>query len=192
VSGDWAADAQRGEINAMKRRTEWIAGLAAVALLLTTAVTAFGYQNTVDGTVTVAVRGAVVCGGGLTLTATFVDVNGKPVAGQSVAWSFVTSLSASDKISSTPTTTNSKGVATTSVTLGPVGGSRTIKAIAGTVSATAVLNAACLSGGVLPATSTLPTQTAPGQAAPLLGMLFALVFAVGGGLTLRRLASTRH
>ena len=174
----------------MKRRTGWIAGLAAVALLLTTAVTAFGYQSQVDGTVTVAVRGTVVCGGGLTLTATFVDVNGKPVAGQSVAWSFVTSLSASDKISSTPTTTNSKGVATTSVTLGPVGGSRTIKATAGTVSATAVLNASCLSGGVLPATSTLPTQAAPGQAAPLLGMLFVLVFAVGGRLTLRRLAST--
>ena len=182
----------------MKRRTGWLAGLAAVAVLLATAVTAFGYQDQVEGLVTVSAHGTVTCGTGLALTATFVDANGLPVSGLSVDWSFVTSPSASDRLNKTPTTTDSKGVATTTVTLGPVSGSRTIKATAGTVSATAVLSASCgHSGGVLPNTSTLPpSETAPGQAAPFLGMLLALAvalaFAVGGGLTLRRLASTRR
>jgi hypothetical protein len=180
----------------MKRRTGWIAGLAAVAVLLATAVTAFGYQSQVKGVVTVSAHGTVTCGTGLALTATFVDANGLPVSGLSVDWSFVNSPSASDTLKKTPTTTDSKGVATTTVTLGPVSGSRTIKATAGTVSATAVLNASCFSGGVLPNTSTLPpNETAPGQAAPFLGMLLALLalaFAVGAGLTLRRLASTRR
>ena len=180
----------------MKRRTGWIAGLAAVAVLSATAVTAFGYQSQVKGLVTVSAHGTVTCGTGLALTATFVDANGLPVSGLSVDWSFVTSPSASDRLNRTPTTTDSKGVATTTVTLGPVSGDRTIKATAGTVSATAVLSASCgHSGGVLPNTSTLPAETAPGQASPFLGMLlavFALVFAVGGGLTLRRLATARR
>jgi hypothetical protein len=167
-----------------------------MAVLLATAVTAFGYQDQVRGVVTVSAHGTVTCGTGLALTAAFVDANGLPVSGLSVDWSFVNSPSASDTLKKTPTTTDSKGVATTTVTLGPVSGSRTIKATAGTVSATAVLNASCFSGGVLPNTSTLPpSETAPGQAAPFLGMLLALLalaFAVGGGLTLRHLASTRR
>ena len=179
----------------MKRRTGWIAGLAAMAVLLATAVTAFGGypEGGVKGLVTVSAHGTVTCGTGLALTATFVDGNGLPVSRLSVDWSFVTSPSASDTLNKTPTTTDSKGVATTTVTLGPVSGSRTIKATAGTVSATAVLNASCFSGGVLPNTSTLPpSETAPGQAAPFLGILLALAFAVGGGLTLRHFASMRR
>jgi hypothetical protein len=180
----------------MKRRTGWIAGFAAAALLLATAVTAFGYKSEVKGVVTVSAHGTVTCGTGLALTATFVDANGLPVSALSVDWSFVTSPSASDRLNKTPTTTDSTGVATTTVTLGPVSGNRTIKATAGTVSATAVLSASCgHSGGVLPNTSTLPAETAPGQASPFLGMLLALlalVFAVSSGLTLRRLASTRR
>ena len=166
----------------MKRRTGWIAGFAAMAVLLATAVTAFGYppEAGVKGVVTVSAHGTVTCGTGLALTATFVDANGLPVSGLSVDWSFVTS-SASDTLNKTPTTTDSKGVAKTTVTLGPVSGSRTIKATAkataDTFSATAVLSASCgHSGGVLPNTSTLPpSETAPGQAAPFLGMLLALL-----------------
>jgi Bacterial Ig-like domain (group 1) len=176
----------------MKRRTGWIAGFAAAALLLTATMTAFGYQSQAEGAVTVAVRGTVTCGAGLTLTATFVDTNGAPVSGQPVVWSFVSSPSASDTITQTPTTTDSKGVATTTLKLGPESGTRSIRATAGTVSATAVLNPSCGAGGVLPNTSTLPAEAAPGQPAPLLLMLFAFVFAVGSGLTLRRLASTRR
>jgi hypothetical protein len=173
----------------MKRRTGWIAGLAAAAVLLTTTVTAFGYQGQVAGVGSVA-SDPVACGAPFTVTATFVDTSGAPVTEESVAWSFVTAPSASDTISPTPTVTNSLGVASTKVTLGLVSGTREIRATVGTVSATVVLNAAC--GDVLPNTSTLPTETAPGQATPLLVMLLAIVFAVGGGLTLRRLASTRR
>lgn len=174
----------------MKRRTGWIAGFAAAAVLLTASATAFGYQSQVEGSVTVAVRGTVTCGAGLTLTATFVDANGTPVSGQSVSWSFVTSPSASDKISPTPTITNSQGVATTALTLGPVSGMRRVRATAGTVSATAVLNPSC-GGAVLPNTSTLPAET-PGQGAPLAALvLVTLALIIGGGLT-RRLAFARR
>jgi Bacterial Ig-like domain (group 1) len=174
----------------MKRRTGWIAGLAAAAVLLTASATAFGYTGQVEGSGVVAVRGTVTCGAGLALTATFVDANGKPVAGESVAWSFDASPSASDRISPTPTSTNSHGVATATLTLGPPSGSRQIRATAGTVSATAVVSPSC-GGGVLPNTSTLPTGT-PSQN-PLLGaVLLGVAFlAVVGGLTLRRLATAR-
>jgi hypothetical protein len=173
----------------MKRRTGWIAGLAAVAVLLATTVTAFGYQGQVAGVGSVA-SDPVVCGTPFTVTASFVDTSGAPVSGESVAWSFVSAPSASDTINLTPTVSNTVGVASTTVTLGLVSGTREIRATVGTVSATVVLDGAC--GGVLPNTSTLPTETSPGQATPLLVMLLALVLAVGGGLTLRRLASTRR
>jgi hypothetical protein len=174
----------------MKRRTRWIAGLSAVLLTVMMAATAFAYGDWVVKSVTVAVHGTVTCDAPFTLTATIVDTNGTPVSGQSVVWSFVTAPSTSDRISKTPTITNSHGVATTTVTLAPVSGTRRIRATAGDVSASAVVSASC-GGGVLPSTSTLPAETAPGQTAPLLAMLLAMAFATGGGLTLRRLASTR-
>lgn len=169
----------------MKRRTWWVAGLAAVAVLLTASVTAFGYQDQVKGSVTVA--GKVTCDAPFTLTATFVDANGKPVAGQPVEWSFLAG-DASDKINKTPTITNSDGVATTTVKLGRVTVPRTVQATAGTISATAVLNASCGSGGVLPNTSTLPEEV-PFQGAPLAALaMAALALAFVGGLGIRRLA----
>ncbi len=173
----------------MKRRTGWIAGLAAMAVLATASVTTFGYQGQVGGAVSVAVRGTVTCGASLTLTATFVDLNGATVAGQSVDWSFVTSPSSADQISPTPSTTNSRGVATTTLTLGSVSGTRRIRATAGTVSATVVVGPTC--GGVLPNTSTLPGE-APSQDSPYGAILLGAAFlALIGGLTFRRLASAR-
>jgi hypothetical protein len=173
----------------MKRRTGWIAGLAAVAVLLTTTVTAFGYQGQVAGVGSVA-SDPVVCATPFTVTATFVDTSGAPMTGESVAWSFVSAPSASDTLSPTPTVTSSLGVASTTLTLGPSNGVREVRATIGTVSATAVFDGPC--GAVLPNTSTLPTETAPGQATPLLVLVLALVFAMGGGLTLRHLASARR
>jgi Bacterial Ig-like domain (group 1) len=174
----------------MKRRAWWVAGLAAVAVVLMTSVTALGYQSQVKGSVTVA--GKVTCDAPFTLTATFVDANGQSVAGQSVDWSFLAG-SASDKIKKTPTVTDAKGVATTTVRLGPVSIARTVQATAGTISATAVLNASCgPTGGVLPNTSTLPGD-APSQDAPLGALaIAALVFAFVGGLGIRRLASAHR
>jgi hypothetical protein len=172
----------------MKRRTWWVSTLVAVAVLLAASATAFGYQRQVKGSVTVA--GKVTCGAPFTLTATFVDANGKPVAGEAVDWTFLVG-DTSDKINKTPTTTNADGVATTTVTLRRVTTPRTVQATAGTVQATAVLNASCgRSGGVLPNTSTLPTE-APSQDAPLAALaLVAVVFA--GGLSVRRLASAHR
>lgn len=173
----------------MKRRTWWVAGLAAVAVVLMSSVTAFGYQSQVKGSVTVA--GKVTCDAPFTLTATFVDANGQPVAGQSVDWSFLAG-SASDKINKTPTVTDAKGVATTTVRLGPVSIARTVQATAGTIKATAVLNASCGSGGVLPNTSTLRGD-APSQDAPLGAFaIAALALAFVGGLGIRRLASAHR
>jgi len=174
----------------MKRRTWWVAGFAAVAVLLTASVTAFGYQDQVKGSVTVS--GVVTCGSPFALTATFVDANGKPVAGQSVKWSFLTG-DTSDKINKTPTMTNSAGVATTTVKLGLVSTPRAVQAAAGTIVAKAFLNASCgPTGGVLPNTSTLPTET-PSQDAPLTALaMAALAVAFVGGLGIRRLASAHR
>ena len=60
----------------MKRRTWWVATLAAMAVVLVSSVTAFGYQSQVKGAVTVT--GKVTCSAPFTLTATFVDANGAP------------------------------------------------------------------------------------------------------------------
>ena len=91
----------------MKRRAGWIAGFAAMAVLLTTSVAAFGYQGQVGGAATVAIRGTVTCGATLAVTATIVDGNGAPVSGQSVDWSFATSPSSADRLNPTPSVTNS-------------------------------------------------------------------------------------
>lgn len=171
----------------MKRRTRWITGLSAVAALLTAATTAVGYTGQVLGTVTVAAQGTVTCDVPFTLTATIMDLNGAPVAGQSVDWSFVTGQFASDKINETPTITNSHGVATTTVTLAAVSATRRIRATAGNVSASTVLGQSC---GGLPNTSTLPTET-PRPEAPLAAMLLVAIASVAGaGLMVRRLATT--
>ena len=159
----------------MKRRTRWMTGLAAVVALLAAATTAVGYTGQVAATITVAVKGTVTCDAPFTMTATIVDLEGAPVAGQSVAWSFETTPSASDAINKTPTTTNAQGVATTTVTLAPVSGTRRIRATAGDFSATAVVDASC---GGLPSTSTLPAET-PGPAGPLAVMLLVAI-GVGG------------
>ena len=173
----------------MKHRGRLIAGLSAVLLALITAATAAGYTGQVAASITIAVKDSSACGQPTTVTATILDAAGKPVAGQSVDWALVTTLSSSDKVNKTPTTTNSSGVATTTVTLACVGGSRPVRATAGAVSAQVVLG---VTVGGLPNTSTLPVETAPGQAAPLLATILALAFAAGGGLTLRRLAATNR
>jgi len=167
----------------MQHRTRWLAGFSAILLTLMISATAFAYGDTTKGSITIR------CVAHLTLSAKVLDANGAPVSGQSVAWSIVDAPSTLDRINHTPTTTNPNGVTTTTVTVGPVGGHRQIRATAGDVSATAVLTLPC--SGELPSTSTLPADTALGQTTPLLAMLFAMAFATGGGLTLRRLASTR-
>lgn len=177
----------------MKRRTSLIAGVSAIALVLATAFTAFAYTGQVKGSLSISIKATPTCGGPVTATATLLDADGLPIVGQSVAWSFVTTQSSKDKIVKTPTTTDAKGVATTTLTLAAVEGTRKIRAtvVEGTadqVSATAVIDVRC---GGLPNTSTIPVEKS-GSGAPLAAaLLVALAFAVGGGLMLRRRAATR-
>ena len=179
----------------MKARTRWFAGLAAAAILLTATVTAFGYSGQVEAIVGVAAQGTITCGEPFTMTATVLDADGAPVADASVAWSFVTKQSSSDTIDTTPTVTNAQGVATTTVTLGAVGGERQIRATttvgdsgaSGEVSASGVVDQSC---GGLPRTSTLSPETPQGGVPLAAVLVLVLGFAVGGGLMLRRLAAT--
>ena len=173
----------------MQHRTRWLAGFSAVALALMMAATAAGYTGQVEGSVSVGASGTVTCIAPFTITVTILDAKGAPISGDSVVWSFVSAPSQSDKIGHSPTVTNSHGVATTTVRLAPVSGTRRIRATAGDLSASAVLSPLCAG---LPRTSTLPTKTAPGQEPSLLAVLLALAFATGGGLILRRLVSTRR
>jgi len=174
----------------MKHRSQWLAGLAAVALALITSATAFGYAGEVAGAVTVAgPGGTLTCGVNITVTATVVDAAGKLIAGQPVAWAFTSTPSTADKINTTPTTTNASGVATTTVVLACVAGSRTIRATADAVSAGAVLS---VTAAGLPNTSTLPGET-PAQNLPVIGTLLAvLAMAAGGVLALRRISFSRR
>ena len=147
----------------------------------------------------VAAQGIITCGQPFTMKATVLDADGAPVADASVAWSFVTTQSSSDTIHKTPTITNSKGVATTTVTLGAVSGDRRIRATTtvgetgatSEVSASGVVNQSC---GGLPRTDTLASAIpqAPGDLPLAAGLLLVLAFAVGGWLTLRRLAVTNR
>jgi len=174
----------------MKHRSQWLAGLAAVALALITSATAFGYQTTSGGAVTVAGPGGTLqCGVNLTVTATLVDSAGAPIAGQPVDWSFTSTPSTADKINKTPTTTNASGVAKTTVVLACVPGIRRLHAVAGAVSASGVLS---VTAAGLPNTSTLPGETPAPQNLPVLGTLLAvLAMAAGGVLALRRISPSR-
>ena len=174
----------------MKHRTRWLAGLAGVALALVTSVTAFGYAGQVPAAVTIAGPGGTIqCGVALTVTATIVDSTGAPISGQAVAWSFTSTPSSADKINKTPTTTDASGVATTTVVLACVAGTRHLGAVAGAVRASAVLG---VTGAGLPNTSTMPGET-PAPGSPLIGTLLAvLAMAAGGVLALRRIAFSRR
>jgi hypothetical protein len=172
----------------MKHRTRWLAGFSAVLLALVVAATASGYTGQVEGSVSVGAHSTVTCHAPFTITATILDATGTPISGDSVVWSFVNAPSRSDKINDSRTVTNSHGVATTTVRLAPVSGTRRIRATAGDLSASAVLSPLCAG---LPRTSTLPTNMVPGQDS-LLAVLLALAFAAGGGLILRRRASMRR
>lgn len=168
----------------MKHRVRWAAGFVAAALVLTAAATAVGYTGQVAASMTVAPQGSITCAAPFTVAATILDAEGRPVAGESVAWSWAKSPSSADRIEKTPTVTNADGVATTTVALANVTGTREIRATAGDVRASAVLNAAC---GGLPITSTDPATGGPATGiggVALVGL--AIVFLVSFGVALRR------
>jgi Bacterial Ig-like domain (group 1) len=194
----------------MKLRSRVLAGLAAVALALITSATAFaaGSGTEVTAAVTIArLGGTVTCGVDITVTATVVDASGKPIEGQQVDWSFAPKpkAEAADTISPITSTTDASGVATTTVNLACVPGSRHLRATADAVTGSAVLNVSArgavlgvtsggpgVPSGGLPNTSTLPGETPAPQDLPVIGMLLAiLAMAAGGGLILRRVSLSR-
>ena len=169
----------------MTAKIRWVAGLAAATMLLMTTATAFGYNGQVEGIVGVAAQGTITCSEPFTVTATILDANGAPLAGQSVAWSFDTTQSSSDNIGKSPTVTDAKGVAATTVALGAVSGERRIRATAGDVSAAGVVDQTCIG---LPRTDTLPAQAPAGGVPIVVGLLLVVTGLVGGAFALRRLA----
>jgi hypothetical protein len=191
----------------MKHRSQWLAGLAAVALALITAGTAFGANDPgVTEAVTIArLGGRVTCGVNITVTATVVDATGTPIPKKLVDWSFASKPSRLDTISASHTYTNASGVATTTVKLACVPGSPNLRATADAVTGSAVLNVPAtgavlgvtsggpgVTSGGLPNTSTLPGETPAPQDLPVIGTLLAmLAMAAGGGLILRRISLSR-
>ena len=167
----------------MKHRTRWLGAFAAITLSAVGATAALGYAGEVAGSVQIGVVGTVTCESPVTVTATVQDADGKLISEQPVIWEFVSSPSGEDVINMTPTVSNTDGVASTTVDLVCVAGSRRIRATADDVTAEAVLS---LGAAGLPNTSTAPT----GQVTPLLVVMLSAL--MGGGIMLRRLAFTRR
>lgn len=174
----------------MNLRSRRLAVVAGAALALVISATAFGYARQVVVTLTISgPTGSVPCGTPLTFQATALDVNGNPIEGQPVHWSFSSSPSNKDRIKPRTSLTDANGVATTTVTLACVAGQRTLTAAADKARANAVLT---VSGGVLGVTGLPGTSTAfdggPASRLPLASVLAALAVLAGGGVIVRRLA----
>lgn len=167
----------------MNRRTGALSVISACLLLLASAGMALGYDKP-PGTITIRVH--AVCTGISTITAIVEDADGNPLAGQDVTWTIEDSPSAVDTIG-TSSATNAAGVATTTATLGPETGPRTVRATTGDVSGTAVVDVAC--GEVLPVTSTASPVGQSG-AIPLLLLAVLALSVLGFGLTLRARSTT--
>jgi hypothetical protein len=130
---------------------------AALLLLSVAASAAFAYEGQIPNQVTVAgPQGTLICNRVVTLTATVLDASGNPVDNQAVVWTFGAGQVAGDQIVTPSTITNASGVATTTVILASVVGSRTVVATAAPASGQIVL----VLGKTLPCTS---TSTDPGS-----------------------------
>ncbi len=175
----------------MSTRRRWMAGIAATFLAVAMAGTAFGYAGEVASSVSVArPSGILKCGVKVTVRATVRDAKGKAIAGQPVTWSFTSTPTKADKILHKTSITSSAGVATTTVVLACVPGSRRLRARADNVYGSAVLN---VTAAGLPNTSTAPGDTPAAPGLPIFGtLLAALALAAGGGIVLRRFAVARR
>ncbi len=161
-------------------------GVAITAAVLLTALGAagvLGYGGQVSCQVSVAVSsGALAAGSPATVSATVRDANGKPVAAVPVDWSITSGSQPGDTISPATTTTNAAGVATTTVTLADVPGSRSVVAVA---SQTSVCGADVSSGAVLGIAGGLPnTSTDTGSSGTPAWGLVIVALAALAGLTL--------
>lgn len=159
----------------------FLGGLLLAAVL---AATAFGYAGEVAATVEVSgPSGPQACNTPITITALIEDIDGNPIEGQPVTWSFVSGNVSGDTILDTTTTTNASGIATTQVQFACSPHSVTFQALADAATGTVVLAA---SGEALPRTDTAPASSLPAMA------LAALAVLIGSGMILRRFAIGRR
>ncbi len=168
-------------------RLERLGRVAAASVLLSAiaASAAFGYEGQVAGQVSVAgPSGQIACNTPISLSATVLDINGVAFDNTTVTWTFASGKQSGDTISPATSTTDASGVATTSVTLACVVGTRTVDATAGTSVGSAVLGLTSLG---LPNTSTAGGPAPAGTPALELG-LAALAVLAGLALVTRRVA----
>lgn len=158
--------------------------LGGVLLALVATATVLGYAGQVAATVQVSSpSGPQACNTPITVTALIKDINGSPISGQPVAWSFISGNVTGDTILTTPTTTNASGIATTHVQLACSPHTLVLGAVADESSGTTTIVA---SGKSLPRTDTVSGSTMPTM------VLAALAVLVGMGLMLRRFAADRR
>ena len=180
----------------MKSRTRLLSLILGLMLAIGLSATALGYAGQVVAVLTISgPSGAVVCGSPLTLQATVLDLNGDPIEGQRVHWGLRSTPSHRDTIRPRSSITDENGVATTTVTLACVVGSRTITARADKVRASAVLDLNLIQQvrGVisLPNTSTV-AETPRASGLSIAGILGMLAVLAGSGIILRRLILGRR
>jgi hypothetical protein len=117
------------------------------------------------------------------VTATIEDIDGNPIEGQPVTWSFLSGNISGDTILDTSTTTNANGVATTQMRFACSPHSVTFQAQADAATGTGVLG---ITGEGLPRTDTATESSFPAMA------LAALAVLIGSATILRRFATDRR
>ena len=177
----------------MQHRNRLFVGAAAgILLALAAVVSVLGYTGQVVATVTVSGPGSnVSCGTSTTIIAYVQDVNGNPVDGRAVSWSFLSGNIPGDKFSVASSITDSTGHASVKVTFACPG--------TATIASTRVVHIQALSDTIagpitvtvtthgLPGTSTDPASSTPLVADALAG--FGVLF--GSWIILRRVAAAR-
>ena len=189
----------------MKQRTRWLGAAAALALVLLIPGAVAGYAGEVAGSIVIS-AGSTACNRPLSVSATVLDSQGKPISGQRVAWGFTGTAVAGDSISPGSSTTNSTGVAQATVKLACTPDTRTLRATADQVSGTAVLTP-LLSGVLgttglpglpgLPQTSTAPPTAQDASSVPpgvllVAGLLMAVMAAGSVAVAVRRVGLVRR
>lgn len=127
--------------------------------------------------------GPQACNTAITVTMRVEDIDGNPIEGQTVLWSFASGNIAGDSILDTETLTNASGIATTQVQLACTPHTVTVQGDADDATGTLALTS---SGEGLPRTDTANSSNVPAMA------LAALAVLIGSGTILRRFAADRR
>lgn len=134
----------------------YLVGILAAVLVAGAGAVALGYIGQTNVKVILSgSSGTVKCNRSATITAKVVSAEkGKPIANQVVRWSLASAQSGGDGLSASSTLTNRNGLASVSISFGPVAGARTVAAAAGNASSGITVRCA----GGLPKTSVRPPE----------------------------------